>query len=193
MKLVGVSVLGLAMAFVIFYLVDSVAVPWLLYSERFAPFWQKRGEALIQAYQDYVTEEVLTVQQAMEDREGRLDAIGDGSYVIMAGPMPSVEVSESGIRSADQDDVSCGITWTVPADDPDVLVFGSAPFTMELHQIQCADGVIYVSTSPAAQGYEDLGRIAGLLLALAGFCAVVVPYIVRLLRRIGGCPGRRGC
>ena len=34
-KLVGVSVLGLALAFVVFYLADSVAVPCVLGSEAF--------------------------------------------------------------------------------------------------------------------------------------------------------------
>lgn len=187
-KLVGVSVLGLALAFVIFYLVDSVVMPWLLYSDRFAPFWQKRSENLIREYQEYVTGSGLTVQQAMEDREGRLNAIGDGSYVILTEALTSAEVPEEGdfpFRSTGSDDVSYGVTWTVPQDYSGEISFGSMEFVMELHQIRCADGVIYVSTSPSAQGIGDLGRIAGLLLSLAGFCAVVVPYIVRTLGRIG--------
>lgn len=190
-KLVGVSVLGLALAFVIFYLMNSIVTPWLLYSERFAPFWQRRTTSLIQSYQDYVTEKGLTVQQAMGDREGRLDAEGNGIYAIMAGSMPSVEVSDAEMYkfrfqpSVSESDVNYGLTWTVPEDHPGAVSFGSIEFLTELYQIQCADGAFYVSISPAAQGYESLGRITGLLLALAGFCAVVVPYIVRLLRRLG--------
>lgn len=188
-KLVGVSVLGLVLAFAAFYLVDSVVTPWLLYSERFAPFWQQKNAAVVQAYQDYVQENHLTIGQAIEDRDGRLDAIGDGSYVILTSSMLSAEVPESEefrFRFSPPDSgVSYGVTWAVPADGGGALSFGSTESVLELHQIQCADGAIYVSTSPAAQGYEDLGRIAGLLLALACFCAVVVPYIVRTLRRIG--------
>ena len=65
-KLVGVSVLGLVLAFATFYLVDSVAAPWLFYSERFAPFWEKRTETAAQAYQDYVTENCLTIRQVLD-------------------------------------------------------------------------------------------------------------------------------
>ena len=36
------SVLGLVLAFAVFYLLDGVVTPWLLYSERFAPFWLRR-------------------------------------------------------------------------------------------------------------------------------------------------------
>lgn len=185
----GVSVLGLALAFAVFWLVDGIITPWLLYSERFAPFWQKRTEDAVAAYQAYVTENSLTVQQVMEDRESRLDAMGDGLYAVMTSPMPSVEIPEDEtfqFHMADSDDVSYGVTWAIPADRSGPVSFGSMKFVMELHQIQCADGTIYVSTAPSAQGYEGLGRVAGLLLALAGFCAVVVPYIVRLLRRISG-------
>lgn len=186
-KLVGVSVLGLVLAFAVFYLADGVVTPWLLYSERFAPFWQRKNESVVQAYQDYVTENRLTVSQAMEDREGRLDAIGDGSYVILTGAMPSAEVPASDelhFSPADSG-VGYGLTLTMPVHDDSAISFTTTDILLELHQIQCADGAIYVSTSPAAQGYEDLGRIAGLLLALLSFCAVVVPYIVRTLRRIG--------
>ena len=189
MKLVGVSVLGLALAFAVFYLVDSVAAPWLLYSDRFAPFWQRRNADLVQAYQDYVTEKGLTVQQAMEDKDSRLSAIG-GVYIVLTGTMPSVEVSADEdfhfqVKTDTSNDVSYGVTWAAPAETTGTVSFGSVEFVTELYHVQCADGTIYVSTSPASQGYEGLGRIAGLLLALVSFCVVVVPYIVRTLRRIG--------
>ena len=184
-KLVGVSVLGLALAFAVFWLADGIITPWLLYSERFAPFWQKRTEDAVAAYQAYVTENDLTVRQVIEDRESRLDAMGNGIYAVMTSPMSSVEIPEDeSFHLADSDDVSYGVTWAAPADCSGTNAFGSMEFVMELHQIQCADGMILVSTAPSAQGYEGLGRVAGLLLALIGFCAVVVPYIVRLLRRI---------
>lgn len=185
----GVSVLGLVLAFAIFYLVDSVAAPWLFYSEPFASFWQRRDEAAVQAYQDYVTENGLTVQEVMEDPDGRLSAIG-GVYIVLTGTMPSVEVSadedfQFHVKSGSTNDVNYGLTWAAPADIAGSVSFGAVEFVTELHQVQCADGTIYVSTTPAAQGYENLGRIAGLLLALLTFCAVMVPCIVRLVRRVG--------
>ena len=186
-KLVGMSVLGLVLAFAVFYLLDGVVTPWLLYSERFAPFWLRRNAALIQTYQDYVTENDLTVQQVVDDREGRLQAMGEGIYTIVVGTPSVVEFPVKAMEpSALPDDASyhfsystvVGFTSSSPAND-------SVEFLAELHQIQCADGVLFVSNSPMIQRYEGVGRLTGLLLALACFCVVVVPYIVRLLRRIG--------
>ena len=63
-KLAGVSVLGLALAFAIFYTVESIVLPWLLYDERFAPAWKARADAVAAAYQSYVTEHNLDLRQA---------------------------------------------------------------------------------------------------------------------------------
>ena len=49
------------------------------------------GAALIQTYQDYVTENDLTVQQVVDDREGRLQAMGEGIYTIVVGTPSVVE------------------------------------------------------------------------------------------------------
>lgn len=186
-KLVGMSVLGLVLAFAVFYLLDGVVTPWLLYSERFAPFWLRRNAALIQTYQDYVTENELTVQQVVDDREGRLQAMGEGFYTIVVGTPSGVDFpAEATEPSALPDDASyhfsystvVGFTSSSPAND-------SVEFLAELHQIQCADGVLFVSNSPMVQRYEGVGRLTGLLLALLIFCAVMIPGIVRLVRRIG--------
>ena len=186
-KLVGMSVLGLVLAFAVFYLLDGVVTPWLLYSERFAPFWLRRNAALIQAYQDYVTENELTVQQVVDDREGRLQAMGEGIYTIVVGTPSVVEFPVKAMEpSGLPDDASyhfsystvVGFTSSAPAND-------SVEFLAELHQIQCADGVLFVSNSPMVQRYEGVGRLTGLLLALLIFCAVMIPGIVRLVRRIG--------
>ncbi|MDE7219382.1 MAG: HAMP domain-containing protein, partial [Oscillospiraceae bacterium] len=186
-KLGGGALRGLTLAFGIFYLTVSVAMPWLLYSEQFAAFWSQRNKAVVQAYQDYVTEQRLTVQQALNDREGRLDAMDSGVYVVMVGtPLSSVEVpADEDSLPRVSDDISYGVTWAAGGDYSSERASSSVGFVMEMHQIRCADGTLYVSTSPAVLGYEGLGRAAGLLLALAGFCAVTVPYIVRLLRRLG--------
>lgn len=182
-KLVGVSVLGLALAFVIFYLVENAVMPWLLYSERFAPFWQGRNKKTVQAYQEYVTEQSLTVQEVLEDREGEVSSIASGLYTIMASPSASVVLPDYGTALPDGD-VGYTLTWAGLA-EPECDIPTSVDFVVEMYQIQCADGVVYVSATPAALQYAGVGRVAGLLLALLGFCLVVVPYIVRLLRRIG--------
>lgn len=183
MKLVGVSVLGLSLAFALFYLADSVVMPWLLYSERFAGFWQRRNEAAVQAYQDRVTELGLSVDQAVRDAEGQLGGL---CTILVGTPLGEREVDLP------------GSAWTVEEDESSRYHFiwaetsgASAPaadavsVVTELHQIRCADGVVYVSSAPAVLWYAGLGRGLGLLAALLGFCAVVVPCIVRLLRRIG--------
>ena len=183
----GVSVLGLALAFAVFWLVENAAMPWLLYSEWFTSFWRGRSENTIQAYQDYVTERNFTVRQVLEDKDGRMAEISSGIYTIMAGsPLPAdaAQPVEGVISNASawDGDVAYGFTWSEMA-ETEIPV--SVEFVMEMYQIQCADGVVYVSTTPAAVQYVGLGRAAGLALALLSFCLVVVPCIVRLLRRIG--------
>lgn len=179
-KLLGISVLALALAFVLFYLVDSVAVPWLLYSERFSAFWQERDLASIQAYQEYVTQRGLTVQQTIDDEGGRLEKLSDGLYTVLVGSPVS---APEGLP--DEAEVNYSLTWAEMSEPSDSLPVNVVEFVAELHQIQCADGVVYVSATPAALRYGGLGRAVGLLLALLGFCGVVVPYIIHLLRRIG--------
>ena len=180
-KLVGVSLLGLVLAFAIFWLVENAAIPWLLYSGQFAGFWQSRNEKAVQAYQDYVTEKNLTVRQVLENRDGQMDELSSGFCTVMVGT-PEIEVSAP--ADSVDDTVGYSVTW-VGLTGVESVPSSSVEMVMEMHQIQCADGVVYVSAAPAALRYEWLGRAAGLLLALLGFCMVVVPCIVRLLRRIG--------
>ena len=186
MKLVGVSVLGLALAFAVFYLTENTVTPALLNSEWFTTVWQSRDEAAIRDYQEYVTEHGLTVQEVLESQDGEISA---GLYTIMIGappvqitPAPS-ESSAAGASAVD-DTVSYSFTW-MGLTGVETAAPNSVEFVMELYQIQCADGTVYLSAMPADLRYEGVGRVVGLLLALAGFCAVVVPYIVRLLRRLG--------
>ena len=177
-KLVGVSVLGLVMAFATFYLVDSVAAPWLFYSERFAPFWEKRTETAAQAYQDYVTENCLTIRQVLDHQEEGASDVASGFYSTVVSTVSSAPPASAEVDA----DVRYGLTWSDRGAQSDKWEF---TFVAQMYPVQCADGVLYLSAAPAALRYEGLCRIAGLLLALAGFCAVVVPYIVRVLRRLG--------
>lgn len=174
----GVSVLGLVLAFAIFYLVDSVAAPWLFYSEPFASFWQRRDEAAVQAYQDYVTENGLTIQQAMDRQaEGLADLTAD-LYTLVVGTVTSSPLSSVSV----DEDVGYSLTWADYGGQSSHL---DLTFVTEVHQIQCADGTLYLTSTPAALRYEGMCRVAGLLLALLAFCAVMVPCIVRLVRRVG--------
>ena len=195
MKLVGVSVLGLALAFAVFYLVDSAAVPGVLYSEWFTRYWQTRSEAAIQAYQDYVTEHNLTIHEALEVRDEGLDtvAVSANVYTFMVGsgwaaaetqPESDAAADPAGPEAGPNASEGYSLIWA-GLTDIESAASSSVSVVMEMHQIQCADGVIFVSPTPAALRYAGLGRVAGLLLALLAFCLVVVPYIVRLLRRIG--------
>ncbi len=184
----GVSVLGLALAFVIFYLADSVALPWLLSSQRFAAFWQKRNEEAVAAYQEYVTENAFSVQQAVEDRDGRMENLSAGVFVVLSGlePVESEPSSSTVIDVAGGEDlVTYALTWAPASGGVSSHAGGAVELVVEMYEIQCSDGVLYVSVTPAEIRYAGLGRVIGLLLALAGFCAVVVPYILRLLGRIG--------
>ena len=175
-KLAGVSVLGLALAFAIFYLADSVAAPWLFYSERFASFWRRRDEAAVQAYQDYVTENGLTIRQAMDSRvDGMADLTAD-FYTFVVGAVDSSPLSSASV----DEDVGYSLTWADYGGQSSQL---DLTFVTEVHQIQCADGTLYLTSTPAALRYEGMCRVAGLLLALLAFCAVMVPCIVRLVRR----------
>lgn len=191
-KLVGISVLGLALAFAVFYLVDSAVLPWVLYSEKFTSYWLSRDEAAVRSYQDYVSEHGLTVQEAIEDEAGRETELFDGIYTIMASQaMPSVEVPEeyhiyAGDAPGDDAGTSYALTWAgLPHTGTGDVPEQSVEFVMEMHEIQCADGILFVAVTPVSVRFEGIGRVIGLLLALIVFCAVMVPCIVRLIRRIG--------
>lgn len=168
MKLVGVSVLGLGLAFALFYLVYGVLAPWVRYSGRFAGFWERRTEAAVQTYQDYVTGRGLTVEQVM----GEGDLVRLDTWLIHA--------SRTGIY-AENAYASSYITLTLNGTDAGGVTYMYITEDSGLRPIQCADGVAYISFVPSVR-YVGLGL--GLGAALAGFCAVVAPYIVRLLRRL---------
>lgn len=169
--------LGLVLAFAVFYLVDGVVTPWLLFSERFAPLWEARSSAAAAAYQEYIDEHGLTVMEALEYAEEA--AQGILSYVIT---VQMTEKATDYTLMADREAVKYGFSWS---DREDASAAMQSSFIAELHQIQCADGELYISTPSSAAQVQSLGRVAGLLLALAAFCAVMVPGIVRLVRRIG--------
>lgn len=188
-KLVSVSVLGLALAFSVFYLVDSLVLPWLFYSDRFASYWLEQDQAAVRSYQEYVTENGLTVQQAVEDDMGRREILSAGIYtVMMTQPLPAVEVPDEYdfFITGHTADSSYSLTWAeTPGVSAEAVPARSIEFVMELYEVQCADGILFISITPASVRYADIGRAVGLLLALAAFCAVMVPCIVRLVRRIG--------
>lgn len=178
----GVSVLGLLLAFAVFWLADNAAVPWLLHSDWFIRAYRERNEAAVQAYQDYVTEQGFTVRQVQEDRDGRL---AEGIYTVMAGLPLSIEVTDKSVSSSAvwDGDIRYSFVWAETA-GTEADIAAASEVAVDMYPIQCADGAVHIFAAPAALRYAGLGRVAGLLLALLGFCLVVVPYIVRLLRRI---------
>lgn len=171
-KLTGISVLGLVLAFAIFYTVDSCVLPWLLYDERFAPFWEARADAVTAEFQDYVTEHGLTVQQAAEWQSIALDLSAEVLTIVVK----DMSCEPSDFKNAEY------YTWSM-AEEP--VVVSTANSAAEMRQIQCADGTLYLADAAGVLQVRDSVRIAGLLLALLGFCGMVLPCIVRLVRRIG--------
>ena len=167
------SVLGLVLAFAAFYLVDNLAVPWLLYSERFTPVWEARQTAVIRSWQDYITEKGLTVAEAVEyvERSSR------NSFASMA----SVYLT---IADYDRADRTVGTYPFFESDGPP-SIYQSFTSSIELYPIQCADGILSITAPSVALQIRNLVRLTGLLLALLIFCAVMIPGIVRLVRRIG--------
>lgn len=168
-KLVGMSVLGLVLAFTAFYLVDNLAVPWLLYSERFAPLWEARQTAVIQSWQDYITGNGLTVEEAAE-------------YVEQFSRNSFSSMVTTYLTTADSARADMSVS-TIRLIAPNV--YQSLTSFVELYPIQCADGVLSITTPSVALQIRNFVRLAGLLLSLLIFCAVMIPGIVRLVRRIG--------
>lgn len=180
-KLVGVSVLGLALAFAVFYLVNSVGVPWLLKSESFAPFWEARSDALIKEYQVFVTENGLTVKEAGDAVEQYRQGI------LFSYTTISVTADVSMVQLITQDEHGAqGYSFNWLQEQTDSAYFSLvSQLISDLYQIKCADGDLYIAAPSSAVQVVNLGYLAGLLLALLAFCAVTVPCIIRLVRRIG--------
>ena len=185
-KLAGASVLGLALAFVIFHAVDALFLPWLLYDERFAPFWSARAEAAAAEYQEYVTEHGLTVQQAVERQGTQEPSAAAAVTIIVKGLSPGQDGQNGQAGEAGGAAYSWNASYAWSGEDDSMFFLTGEPLpSVELRLIQCADGVLYISGAANVLQVQNSVRITGLLLALAGFCAVVIPSIVRLVRRIG--------
>lgn len=161
-KLVGVSVLGLLLAFAVFWLADNAAVPWLLHSDWFIRAYRERNEAAVQAYQDYVTEQGFTVRQVQEDRDGRL---AEGIYTVMAGLPLSIEVTDKSVSSSAvwDGDIRYSFVWAETA-GTEADIAAASEVAVDMYPIQCADGAVHIFAAPAALRYAGLGRVAGLLL-----------------------------
>lgn len=176
----GASLAGLALAFVMFYLVYGLAVPWVLYSGRFAGFWQARQEASLQSYQAYVSEQNLSVEQVVGGQDQGWTDPSTTFYAVVIGVEPeAAELKEANLETPEDAAVQYAVTAAAESAPASLFLTVS-----DLQMIQCADGTVYLSAAPNAMWVDGLGRALGLVLALAGFCAVMVPAVVRLLRRI---------
>lgn len=189
-KLLGASLLGLGLAFAAYTLTVNLAVPWLLHSERLAAFWQDQEDRTVRLYQEYIVENHITVAQAAENQED--SPLSGGFYTVMIGDVGEMSDREAAAASwsgRTEKEVlpDISLSWSAWAEEgelSDAVWEEPARFVMKLRQIQCADGVLYISSIPMDMRYESLGRAAALLLGLAVFCAVVAPCIFRLLHRI---------
>lgn len=162
LKLVGASLLALALALAVYCLVSGYGAAWLLRSEWFTALLRERQVTSVQAYQAYVIESGMSVRQVLEDPGWEGADPSTTIYSVVVG-----DWEEEGAVAVSMSQMSTD---------------GSVSIYME--PLRCADGELYLTAAPNWAWLEGLVRIAALVLAAAVFCAVVVPYILHLLRRI---------
>lgn len=162
LKLVGASLLALALALAVYCLVSGYGAAWLLRSEWFTALLRERQETSVQAYQAYVIESGMSVRQVLEEPGWEGADPSTTIYSVVVG-----DWEEEGAVAVSMSQMSTD---------------GSVSIYME--PLRCADGELYLTAAPNWAWLEGLVRIAALVLAAAVFCAVVVPYILHLLRRI---------
>lgn len=162
LKLVGASLLALALALAVYCLVSGYGAAWLLRSEWFTALLRERQETSVQAYQAYVIESGMSVRQVLEEPGWEGADPSTTIYSVVVG-----DWEEEGPVAVSMSQMSTD---------------GSVSIYME--PLRCADGELYLTAAPNWAWLEGLVRIAALVLAAAVFCAVVVPYILHLLRRI---------
>lgn len=158
----GASLLALALALAVYCLVSGYGAVWLLRSEWFTALLRERQETSVQAYQAYVIESGMSVRQVLEDPGWEGADPSTTIYSVVVG-----DWEEEGAVAVSMSQMSTD---------------GSVSIYME--PLRCADGELYLTAAPNWAWLEGLVRIAALVLAAAVFCAVVVPYILHLLRRI---------
>ena len=158
----GASLLALALALAVYCLVSGYGAAWLLRSEWFTALLRERQETSVQAYQAYVIESGMSVRQVLEDPGWEGADPSTTIYSVVVG-----DWEEEGAVAVSMSQMSTD---------------GSVSIYME--PLRCADGELYLTAVPNWAWLEGLVRIAALVLAAAVFCAVVVPYILHLLRRI---------
>lgn len=162
LKLVGASLLALALALAVYCLVSGYGAAWLLRSEWFTALLRERQVTSVQAYQAYVIESGMSVRQVLEDPGWEGADPSTTIYSVVVG-----DWEEEGAVAVSMSHMSTD---------------GSVSIYME--PLRCADGELYLTAAPNWAWLEGLVRIAALVLAAVVFCAVVVPYILHLLRRI---------
>lgn len=162
LKLVGASLLALALALAVYCLVSGYGAAWLLRSEWFTALLRERQVTSVQAYQAYVIESGMSVRQVLEEPGWEGADPSTTIYSVVVG-----DWEEKGAVAVSMGQMSTD---------------GSVSIYME--PLRCADGELYLTAAPNWAWLEGLVRIAALVLAAAVFCAVVVPYILHLLRRI---------
>ena len=158
----GASLLALALALAVYCLVSGYGAAWLLRSEWFTALLRERQETSVQAYQAYVIESGMSVRQVLEEPGWEGADPSTTIYSVVVG-----DWEEEGAVAVSMSQMSTD---------------GSVSIYME--PLRCADGELYLTAAPNWAWLEGLVRIAALVLAAAVFCAVVVPYILHLLRRI---------
>ena len=165
LKLVGASLLALALALAVYCLVSGYGASWLLRSEWFTALLRERQETSVQAYQAYVIESGMSIRQVLEEPGWEGADPSTTIYSVVVGDWdPAVKQEAFSISTS--------------------LMSPGSSVSVSMEPLWCADGELYLAAAPNWAWLEGLVRIAALVLAAAVFCAVVVPYILHLLRRI---------
>ncbi len=154
MQFLIVSVLALVCAFVSHYLVANVAANWFFYDPHFDSYWKAQSTSALECFQDYVTDEKLTIRQALSDTEW------DRMH-------PEIVLFTEPAAFYNEEEENDG---------------GAAESHHE--EILCSDGVIYATSYAPGNSYFARWQAGGVIAGSICFLLILFPYTVHIIRRI---------
>ena len=129
LKLVGASLLALALALAVYCLVSGYGASWLLRSEWFTALLRERQETSVQAYQAYIIESGMSVRQVLEEPGWEEADPSTTIYSVVVGDWdPAVEQETFSISTS-------------------LMSLGSS-VSVSMEPLRCADGELYLAAVP---------------------------------------------
>jgi len=153
-QLLIVAVAALSCAFISHHLVANVAANWFFYDPRFDSYWRARSISALECFQDYVTEENLSMRQALSDIEWNRT-----HPEIILFTEPAVPYEENQDDDEGNNDV-------------------------HHEEILCSDGIIYATSYSPGSIYFARWKAGGVIAGSVCFLAILFPYTVHMIRRI---------